>query len=123
MRTGKRRAVDHTNTGDIQPIQQPVKQWSVATGARDVECVEDAVLEDVRFIQLRGGEKLARLVSYPAQIQRHVLRQFSLNREVEILNVRGHPMIGIAGNVRSSIGERNCAKRFGAARWHRHDTC
>src|SRR5947207_298962 len=106
-----------TGARDIESPEQSVEKRCIAGRprpaiAREVECIEDTVLEDIRFVELRGAEEFRRFVADPAHIQRQVLRQLSLNREAEVLNVWRYAMVVIPGNVRGPIDERNGSKRF-----------
>src|SRR5262245_13764053 len=49
--TGQGTAIYDSDTGDVQPIENPVEQGRISAGARDVECVEDSVFENVRLIE------------------------------------------------------------------------
>src|SRR6267142_6518558 len=48
--SGDRCAVHHSHTRDIQSPQHAIEQRRVTAGARDIECVENSILEDVGVI-------------------------------------------------------------------------
>src|SRR2546428_11247465 len=89
-RSSQRSAVHRTETSDVKAHEHLIEQGCIATGARRVERIEYSAVENIHFIERHAGVESRALRSHVPDVQRQILRQFSLKLEVEILNIRTH---------------------------------
>ena len=87
-----------------------VEQRRIAAGARNVEGVQDSVFEDVRRIELNASEEFGAFAADVAHFHGQVLCNFTLNLEVEVLNIAGDAVQ--QRDALGSIRQRDRLKRL-----------
>src|SRR5262249_49682345 len=85
-RSGYRGAVNRSEA-KIQTSQHLVKQRRIAAGARDVESVENSILENVDVIQWNTAPEFGSFASDVAGFKIQICRKLTLDRKVPVLDV------------------------------------
>ena len=104
---------------DADASQHRVEQRRVASGARDVERIEDAVLGDIDRVEFFGGPELGPFTADITDLHRQVPYQFLLDRQVPVLDVGHHTIVGESLQPRDAVREGDRLQRPDAARRQR----